>query len=186
MHSTSFLVFVALTNAFTIQDVLNNHVIKVEDASVYGQPHVFEDGTSVVVINNTAYVQNNNISCYFINMDRSVDRLQHMQKQLSNQKLPLFVQLCERFPGPLVSEKATYLGKGELGCWMGHYGIWKRSTTTWTLIFEDDVVLDDQCQWNKMVSLNNRYDFYHLDKKTYPKYGTHAILIQTSKFRHRL
>lgn len=124
---------------------------------------------------------------WYINLDRRVDRLIHMKKEL--QKAPF--RSVHRFPAidattlkrqeierelhgravlPVLSNRREYheeLGLGALGCYLSHLKLWEhvRKSRKKILILEDDVVIpkDFMKQLEKRrLELPNKYDMLFL------------------------
>jgi glycosyl transferase family 25 len=91
-------------------------------------------------------------AAYLINLDRSPERLAHMQAQAATVGLQF-----ERVPavdGEALSEAELDryrlaaaprpLTAGEIGCWLSHQAFWRLAATAdalWSMVLEDDVAL---------------------------------------------
>lgn len=93
--------------------------------------------------------------CYYINLERSKDRRTYMEEILKKANIE-----CERFEG-IEGEKYLDLckklkiRKGALGCKLSHLELLKKvKKKGWTIIFEDDIYLKDNCKNNIINALN--------------------------------
>ena len=124
---------------------------------------------------------NNNIlekidKFYFINLDKSKDRLDLMLKYSKDLNLKL-----ERFPAVYGSnlnrnnliekgilDKNNKLGNGEIGCFLSHINIWKKALKRkykYILILEDDIIFTDNFKNNLIKYYNqvpDNWDIIHL------------------------
>lgn len=104
------------------------------------------------------------MECYVINLDRSPDRWEHMQKQLSTigaQHTSLKIQRVVGVDGSKLTENEISfhqqsafnlskiacprdLSKAEIGCYLSHKKCWEKlinSSSDWILILEDDITI---------------------------------------------
>lgn len=104
------------------------------------------------------------MECYVINLDRSPDRWEHMQKQLSTigtQHTSLKIQRVVGVDGYKLTENEISfhqqsafslskiacprdLSKAEIGCYLSHKKCWEKlinSSSDWGLILEDDITI---------------------------------------------
>ena len=124
---------------------------------------------------------NNNIlekidKIYFINLDKSKDRLDMMLEYGKNLNLKL-----KRFPAVYgkdlntdkliekgILDKNNKLNKGEIGCFLSHINIWKeaiKKNYEHILILEDDIIFTDNFKnnFNKYYNqVPNDWDIIHL------------------------
>ncbi|MDR2666517.1 MAG: glycosyltransferase family 25 protein [Holosporales bacterium] len=119
---------------------------------------------------------------YFINLDKSIDRLKHVVPQLDNlgyeftrisavygKKMP-FIQK-EKFV-----DRAKYrflmrseIGDGTIGCYLSHIKTWQtflKSTHSYALVFEDDVVFNPvklKLLIENLKACNTDWDLVNID-----------------------
>ena len=95
-------------------------------------------------------------SCYYINLDKSTDRKEYMEKKLKIANIN-----CKRFPA---INGINYLdlcpklniSPGALGCKLSHLEILKNvKKNGWTIIFEDDIYLQKNSKENILNALNS-------------------------------
>ena len=86
-------------------------------------------------------------NCYYINLDRSTDRKIYMENMLEKCKIPY-----ERFNAiegkdKVKKYKNLNISVGALGCKLSHLELLKKikkvKNNGWTIIFEDDILIDD-------------------------------------------
>jgi GR25 family glycosyltransferase involved in LPS biosynthesis len=85
---------------------------------------------------------------YYINLDKSVTRRQHIEEQLARYNLQT---QYERFPaanGNILGFKKDTLNDSEMGCFTSHYLLLKQNigTDQYLHIMEDDVIFFDRTQ----------------------------------------
>jgi GR25 family glycosyltransferase involved in LPS biosynthesis len=80
---------------------------------------------------------------YYINLDRSVDRRDVMDAQLTRLRLTEQYRRFAAVDGSLIDAASTKLTAGELGCFMSHYQVLQqnRNSAVHLHLIEDDVVL---------------------------------------------
>jgi len=105
------------------------------------------------------------IKCYVINLDRSVDRLEHISQVFSNQDLSfervkaIDGTVLSNIEFNLLTSKRNWpheLTRNEVGCFLSHRECLRRiieNNASWGAIFEDDIILShDICPLLKDVS----------------------------------
>ena len=172
-----------MISMLSVTEILKYPNVYVQNVSIYGTPSILDDQSQVVILNDTAYIQNHYISCYYINLNHSIHRNEHMKRELANPQLPLFIRNCQRFPGIVVESGNQHIKRGVLGCFKSHHGVWQTSQTLWTLVLEDDVKFTNinRCKYN---NFDLRYDFVRLDGSRC--YYSHILVMQTSKFKFEI
>lgn len=94
--------------------------------------------------------------CYYINLDKSIDRKKYMEKILKKANIN-----CKRFPAINGSSYLHLCPKlnityGALGCKLSHLEILKNvKKNGWTIIFEDDIYIDENSKENILKTLNS-------------------------------
>ena len=122
------------------------------------------------------------VQVYFINLDKSIDRLENMKPQLEALGYP-FVRISAVYGKDLsqeyrnsVTNPTKYkilmhneIGVGTIGCYLSHVNTWKQflqSKHSYALIFEDDVEFDPK-KLKKLVELllasSADWDFVNID-----------------------
>jgi len=83
--------------------------------------------------------------CYYINLERSVERRKYMEEKIKKIDIP-----CTRFVAKEGKEHRKLcnilnISDGALGCKLSHLEILKniKNNNKWTIIFEDDVLFED-------------------------------------------
>ena len=122
------------------------------------------------------------IQVYFINLDKSVDRLDNMQPQLEAlgypfERVPAVYgkDLSEEYRNGLTNPKKyrilmhNEIGVGTIGCYLSHVKTWNQflqSRHSYALIFEDDVEFEPK-KLKKLVDLllasSADWDFVNID-----------------------
>jgi hypothetical protein len=111
-------------------------------------------------------VVNAEVSCYYLNLPESINRRKYMESHVKNLNLPLHINLCQRSEGVRFSKSSnspSLMRNGQLGCWKAHQNAWKSSKTRWTLVMEDDAVIDPSCDFTLP---DDNYNYYHMDVRT--------------------
>ena len=97
--------------------------------------------------------EENSLKAYLINLDRSEDRLAHMQLELGRAKVDfervaavdgatLAADLVEDFRRNRIKAKPDGWLPGEVGCFLSHLETWHRiaaANEPWAVVFEDDI-----------------------------------------------
>ena len=134
--------------------------------------------------------------CFFINLDRRKDRLNHIEKNLTF--------YAERFPAidandlnlndeilNLFSKSLNKLTKAEIACALSHYKLWKQlsldNSADNYLILEDDVVFEDGFFdfWNQVFSkhIPKNYNLIYLGGcQPWNKPEYHKVLKSYNKY----
>ena len=91
--------------------------------------------------------------CYYINLERSVERRKYMEEKIKKIDIP-----CTRF---IAKEGADHthlcnilnISDGALGCKLSHLEILKsiKNNNKWTVIFEDDVLFEEHIPVKKEI-----------------------------------
>jgi GR25 family glycosyltransferase involved in LPS biosynthesis len=97
--------------------------------------------------------------CYYINLDTSIDRKEYMENILKKADID-----CKRFPA-IDGNKYLHLcnnlniSPGALGCKLSHLEILKNvKKNFWTIIFEDDILLNETSKNDILKILNSLPD----------------------------
>jgi alpha-1,3-mannosyl-glycoprotein beta-1,2-N-acetylglucosaminyltransferase len=150
--------------------VLKEYGLMPGENNKYKTSFVFNDNSILTPIfyeNIYVYIViNSEVSCYYINMKKSVDRHEYMKNHIKDVRLPLFINLCQRSDGIEYYKKETsssLMKNGQLGVWKAHQEVWSKTKTKWTLIMEDDIIIDVNCDFSLP---ENQYNLYHLDVKS--------------------
>jgi len=94
--------------------------------------------------------------CYYINLDKSADRKEYMEKILQKANID-----CKRFSAIDGSNHLNLcsklnITKGALGCKLSHLELLKNvKKNGWTIIFEDDINLNENSKENILKVLNS-------------------------------
>lgn len=115
---------------------------------------------------------------YVINLDRRLDRLENIQKELSSfswERFPAFDGLDKKFDGfelegwfadsswidPFLKSKVTL---GEIGCLASHYTLWQKiaASDSPAIILEDDVFLENSFDLQDIQNKISNCDLLYL------------------------
>lgn len=94
----------------------------------------------------------NDLPIYYINLDKRVERKHGLEIQAKTQNI--IIERYSAYDGMKDKvPKNPNLKRGEYGCWVSHYELWKKviSTNKTSIILEDDIVFGD----NFKKELNN-------------------------------
>ncbi|WP_071890939.1 glycosyltransferase family 25 protein [Hymenobacter sp. PAMC 26628] len=87
---------------------------------------------------------------FVLSLKNSLDRRSFIKKGFDGEKLHysivdglMGVDVC-KYPNIISVRSVAFLSEGSVGCWLGHYSVWKRIVSQkieYSMIFEDDVIL---------------------------------------------